>query len=46
MSVLLPEVSGVRDLDVTSVIIINWPPCIETWGDGGREGEGRVSYAS
>ena len=38
MSVLLPEVSGVRDLDVTSVIIINGPPCIDPEGDGGREG--------
>jgi hypothetical protein len=38
MSVLLPEFCGVRDLDVTSVIIINGPPCIELWGDSGREG--------
>jgi hypothetical protein len=40
MSVLLPEVSGVRDLDVTSVIITNGPLCIEPGGDGGREGGG------
>jgi hypothetical protein len=45
MSVLLPEVSGVRDWDVTSVIIINGPPYIEPRGDGGREGEEHVSYA-
>jgi hypothetical protein len=36
MSVLLPEVIGVRDLDIISVIIINGPPFIESWGDGGR----------
>jgi hypothetical protein len=37
MSVLLPAVSVVRDLGVTSVIIINGLPCIEPRGYGGRK---------
>jgi len=43
MSVLVPEVSCMRDLDVTSVIIINVTPYIEPGETAGRRGRGRLA---